>query len=117
MYAMGPRAGDWGGRYCRPCAERLNFQITDVLTPEKPGGGDNMLITIEAAQQLERERKRAEQLANDAATRRNEAVLLLLEGGTSQREVASALGLSNARVSQIAAQARRQRDEGVPAAA
>jgi hypothetical protein len=24
VYAMGPYAGDWGGRYCAPCADRLN---------------------------------------------------------------------------------------------
>lgn len=29
VYAMGPFAGDWAGRYCEPCAKALRFQITD----------------------------------------------------------------------------------------
>lgn len=31
VYAMGPRAGDWAGRYCEPCAKELGFTITDRL--------------------------------------------------------------------------------------
>lgn len=29
VYAMGPNAGDWGGHYCEPCANKLGFIITD----------------------------------------------------------------------------------------
>ena len=31
VYAMGPNAGDWGGRYCDECPERLGFTITESL--------------------------------------------------------------------------------------
>lgn len=30
-YAMGPKAGDWGGWYCFSCAKALGFHITDRL--------------------------------------------------------------------------------------
>jgi len=31
VYAVGPGAGDWGGRYCVPCAAKLGFTVTDFL--------------------------------------------------------------------------------------
>lgn len=37
VYAMGRGAGDWGGRYCVPCANALHFMITDQLQrPAEP---------------------------------------------------------------------------------
>ena len=32
VYAMGPYAGDWGGRYCQECADALGFTIQEKLT-------------------------------------------------------------------------------------
>jgi hypothetical protein len=32
VYAIDPRPGGWGGRYCAGCAKALRFQVTDWLT-------------------------------------------------------------------------------------
>ena len=37
VYAMGPGAGDWGGRYCQECADALGFTIQEKLA--KAAGG------------------------------------------------------------------------------
>jgi hypothetical protein len=34
VYAMDPRPGGWGGRYCGPCANDLRFRVTDRLATE-----------------------------------------------------------------------------------
>lgn len=31
VYAGGPKAGDWAGYYCQPCAEALKFVIFNTL--------------------------------------------------------------------------------------
>jgi hypothetical protein len=31
VYAVDSLPNGWGGRYCRPCAAALKFQITDIL--------------------------------------------------------------------------------------
>lgn len=36
VYAGGPKAGDWAGYYCQPCAEALKFVIFDHLNKETP---------------------------------------------------------------------------------
>jgi len=48
VYAMGPKAGDWAGRYCEPCAKALRFQITDRF--DKDGN-------VIPRQQITRERR------------------------------------------------------------
>ena len=32
VYAIDPKPGGWGGRYCEPCAEALSFQVVDRLS-------------------------------------------------------------------------------------
>lgn len=72
-------------------------------------------VTIEFAKQLEREHRQASQLAADATTRRNEAVLQLLEQDVRQAEIARALGITPGRVSQLAERARAAREQPIAA--
>lgn len=37
VYAIDPRPGGWGGRYCEPCVKALRFQITDRLAVDDEG--------------------------------------------------------------------------------
>lgn len=31
VYAIDPIPGGWGGKYCQACADKLGFQVVDVL--------------------------------------------------------------------------------------
>lgn len=74
------------------------------------------MMTLDYAAELEGEHRQAANLSADATARRNEAVLLLLESGAArQNEIAAKLGISRARVSQIADRARQQRDQPIAA--
>jgi DNA-directed RNA polymerase specialized sigma24 family protein len=70
-----------------------------------------MRISLAYLDKLEAERERAQAMTDDAGSRRNEAVLLLVEGGTQQSEIAERLGVSPTRVSQIVRDARRRREQ------
>lgn len=63
-------------------------------------------VTLELLAKLEEDRARQQSLADDATERRNTALLRLLERGERQSAIASALGISAGRVSQIAQRAR-----------
>lgn len=68
-----------------------------------------MLITMEYLEKLDTEAERAQAAAEDANARRNEAVLIMLEAGSRQTDIAVRLNLSPGRVSQIARAARERR--------
>lgn len=71
-------------------------------------------ITLEDAKKLHLEQLRAQDRLTEATERRNQAVLFLLtRGGLRANAVARELGISPARVSQIAERARQQQNEGV----
>jgi hypothetical protein len=34
VYAIDPIPGGWGGKYCQPCVDDLNFQVIDLKVAE-----------------------------------------------------------------------------------